>query len=153
MKKNSKYLKQIRVDEKRHQQKQRGWRRIFDSQEEEYQGGKSGRGEGKAKRKKGRFIRSKVNKVQDGSKALKYELNQSRLRMEAAKHGYSLEEIAPPHSLNFYLPNTKSLNRIDCQGKLSKRTQRKKGGQNMSFKEADSTIFLTRPQENTRETT
>ena len=48
-----------------------------------------------------------MGNIRDGSLALKYQIKQSRLRLEAAKHGHSVETIAPHHRADFFLPRKK----------------------------------------------
>jgi hypothetical protein len=43
--------------------------------------------------------------INDGSQALKDEINESYLRVKAAKHGMRLSDVIPDHGLKFYLPN------------------------------------------------
>ena len=43
--------------------------------------------------------------INDGSQALKNEINESYLRVKAAKHGMRLSELVPDHGISFYLPN------------------------------------------------
>lgn len=43
--------------------------------------------------------------INDGSQALKDEINESYLRVKAAKHGTKLNELVPEHGIKFYLPN------------------------------------------------
>lgn len=49
----------------------------------------------------------KMGNIKDGSLALKYQIKQSGLRLEAAKHGHSVETIAPSHRADFFLPRKK----------------------------------------------
>lgn len=43
--------------------------------------------------------------INDGSQALKEEIQESYLRVKAAKHGMKLEDLVPKHDIQFYLPN------------------------------------------------
>lgn len=43
--------------------------------------------------------------INDGSQALKDEINESYLRVKAAKHGMRLSDVIPNHGIKFYLPN------------------------------------------------
>ena len=42
--------------------------------------------------------------VNDGRQALKDEINESYLRVKAAKHGMKLEDLVPNHGIEFYMP-------------------------------------------------
>ena len=44
-------------------------------------------------------------KIKDATTLLKSEIVESQQRVKAAKHGHRLEDIAPPYSDAFYLPD------------------------------------------------
>jgi len=41
----------------------------------------------------------------DGAIMLKDEIEESKLRLKAAKYGHKVQEIAPEYDIEFYLPN------------------------------------------------
>lgn len=43
--------------------------------------------------------------INDGSQALKDEIQESYLRVKAARHGMKLRDLVPNHGMRFYLPN------------------------------------------------
>ena len=47
----------------------------------------------------------KIMNKKDASCMLKDEINESMLRMKAAKFGHSIEDIAPQYKNSYYLPN------------------------------------------------
>lgn len=47
----------------------------------------------------------KMALINDGSQALKEEIQESYLRVKAAKHGMRLKDLVPSHGIQFYLPN------------------------------------------------
>ena len=47
----------------------------------------------------------KIMTKRDANQALKEEINNSSLRLKAAKYGHKLEEIVPSYNNTFYLPD------------------------------------------------
>lgn len=43
--------------------------------------------------------------ARDANQLLKDEIQESQLRLKAAKYGHKLEEIAPAYNQTFYLPD------------------------------------------------
>ena len=82
----------------------------------------------------------KMALINDGSQALKEEIQESYLRVKAAKHGMRLRDLVPSHGIQFYLPNKlnyikpKDYQRIQMQPSTTK---------NKDFDEKDSNTFLT----------
>lgn len=76
----------------------------------------------------------------DSSQALKDEINESYMRVKAAKHGVKLTEIVPEHDINFYLPN--KLNYIKPK-EYQKVKQREQVSSKHSSHRENSNTFLT----------
>lgn len=79
--------------------------------------------------------------INDGSQALKDEINESYLRVKAAKHGMKLSDVIPNHGIKFYLPN--KLNYIRPKEYQKVADYNTKSTNHEDYDEGGSNTFIT----------
>ena len=68
----------------------------------------------------------RIMNKRDANQALKEEINNSGLRLKAAKYGHKLEEIVPSYNNTFYLPDkTRYFERNTTSSNLTQRPKSK----------------------------